>query len=137
MNSKAIERTDRPERLTPNSERNRLTVTGLDTKNFYHRWVNEENVERFLDKGYTFVPKRGKKLGDVIDANTTDSKSSNMIRTRLGQNQFLMKLPLELYHLDREEIEKMAHEQITNALRDARSKADYGKVTLETKDTPD
>ena len=134
MESKIINRTERPKRLTPGEQRNRLTVSNLDTKNFYHRFVLDINdrIATFLLKGYTFVPKEGKTVGDK-DISITDSKSSAITVSKNGQTLYLMRLPMELYLSDRADIEKISDDVDVNQRRKIKEAGDYGKVTNQSK----
>ena len=89
----------RPKRPLVIATRNRLTVPGLDHKNFHYHWFSDKegNIEWRLEQGYTFVVKEGEQVGDR-DANYSQSKSS--LHTKpggLGVTLYLMKMPLDLY----------------------------------------
>ena len=131
MESKLINRADRPKRLTPGEQRNRQTVSGLDTKNFYYRIVNDygDRIAIFMQKGYTFVPKEGKIVGDK-DISIADSKSSAVTFSKGGTVVYLMKFFMDLYLHDRAEIEKLADVLGADQKKKVQGAGDYGSVTM-------
>lgn len=87
----------RPKRPPVFAKRNKLTVPGLDQKNYYYRWCadREGNIEARLEEGYTLVTKDGREAGDR-DASYSQSKSSLFTRPGgFGLTMYLMRIPKE------------------------------------------
>lgn len=122
--------------ITENKKRPRkklLSQTGpLSCKSmpgFHLRWhtTNDPqspmNIQEALDRGYTFVTpaEQGidinsfkEDLSSAIDNSTSD----RVIRTgRDGINSVLMKLPLEFYHEDLEELRQHNDAQVAHAVK--------------------
>lgn len=128
----------RPKRVSVNEQRDKLNVLGLDTSNFYYRWVNdiEDRLFIFKNAGYEFVDKKEAKThGDpTID---TSSGTDTRIRKGVGGGvtAYLMKLPLEFkreYDAEKEaellETER-AMRRLKNQTGHSMSQdADYGNI---------
>ena len=90
----------RPKALNLNSlKRNVLTVEGI-RDGFHACWVNEDQVDRYLDIGYDFVRNEvmvgSRRLGAVADAaRPGDSTISRNVGG--GVVAYLMEVPNELY----------------------------------------
>lgn len=89
----------RPKRPPVISTRMRLSVAGLDTKNFHYHWFNDvdDNIPRRLEEGYVFVDKDKKQVGDrtAYDSQST----SSLMHKSVGQGikAYLMCIPQELW----------------------------------------
>ncbi len=101
MTRTTVSETARPTRMSVREQRDKLTVLGLDDKNFYYRWVIEKDdrLAIFLRAGYVFVQKSEVPTSFAGDWEVETSKGAD---TRLqrpmggGKKGWLMKLPLEL-----------------------------------------
>jgi hypothetical protein len=126
------------------AQRDKLNVLGLDTANWYYRWVNDidERLQVFKNAGYEFVAKTEvKSLGDpTIDASKgTDSR----VRKGVGGGRvaYLMKLPIEIkkeYDAEKAadilETERAMTKLKSNTNQhSAAQEADYGSLTLTRK----
>jgi len=93
--------TTHPTRVSVRDQRNKITVQGLDDKNFYYRWVidKDDRLSIFLRAGYVFVLKSEVPEQFVGDWEVETSKGTD---TRLSRPMggakmgWLMKLPLEI-----------------------------------------
>lgn len=93
--------TTRPVRMSVREQRNKLTVHGLDDKNFYYRWVidKDDRLAIFLRAGYTFVQKTEVPAQFIGDWEVETSKGTDSRLTRSmggGKMGWLMKLPLDI-----------------------------------------
>ncbi len=89
----------RPKRPPVISSRMRLSVAGLDEKNFHYHWFNDvdDNIPRRLEEGYVFVDKDKKQAGDR-SADYSQSNSSLMVKSvGMGTKAYLMQIPMELW----------------------------------------
>lgn len=118
------------------ANRNKITVTNLDQKNFMYRWVNdvENRIAMFLEGGWTLVDKNGKEVG------SSDVESSNVVGSALsrgmggGVTAYLMRIPMELWLEDQERKEREDIASLEAEMRrNAEKASDYGKLTIQTK----
>lgn len=144
MTRETREAQSRPTRVSVAAQRDKLNVLGLDTKNFYYRWVNdvEERVAEFLNAGYIFVEKSEiKQSGDpTID---TSKGTDSRVRKGVGGGKvaYLMKLPMELRRQDEaaKEAEILETERAMMRIKSkdnqhsAAHDADYGSLTITRK----
>jgi hypothetical protein len=144
MTRETREEQARPQRVSVAAQRDKLNVLGLDTKNFYYRWVNDvdDRLLIFRNAGYEFVNKSEVKAsGDpTID---TSKGTDSRLRKGVGGGlvAYLMKLPLEIkkeYDAEKDadilETER-AMTRIKSAANShsAAQEADYGSLTLTRK----
>jgi hypothetical protein len=144
MTRTAREDQSRPARVSVGAQRDKLNVLGLDTKNFYYRWVNDmdDRLQIFLNAGYEFVQKSEiKSSGDP----TVDISKGTDSRLRKGVGggivAFLMKLPLDIkkeYDAEKDadilETERaMTRVKSSANSHSAAQEADYGSLTLTRK----
>lgn len=129
---------------TPMSEqREKLSVSGLDTANFHYRWFNDmgERLLHAKEAGYEFVQKSEiKTVGDpTID---TSQGTDTRIRKGVGGGKvaYLMKLPLEFRKSDeaKKEAEILETERAMRRLKTqtghaASQEADYGSFDITRK----
>jgi len=140
MTRETREEQARPQRISVNAQRDKLNVLGLDTANFYYRWVNdiEDRLLMFKNAGYLFVEKSEiKSSGDpTID---TSKGTDSRVRKGVGGGRvaYLMKLPLEYkkeYDADKEaeilETERAMRRLKNETGHHMSQDADYGKVDL-------
>lgn len=144
MTRESREEQKRPTRQSVSSQRDKLSVSGLDTSSFYYRWVNDldERLQTFLAAGYEFVTKAEvKKAGDT----TVDTSLGTDSRIRKGVGQgvvaYLMKLPLAFrkeYEAEKEadilETERAMRQLKTKTGHLASQEADYGSFDISVKD---
>jgi len=96
---------DRPKRVPINGSRDVLTVKGIP-ENLHPCWVNEGNVQRFLDAGYGFW--NGKA---IVGDNKVDSNSgltTGVVSKHVGNDvtAYLMVIPVELYNEDQKQLQQ-------------------------------
>lgn len=126
-----LNRANRPERNSINGLRERLSVKGTE-KGFHYCWVNDDNVDSYLDSGYDFVTHNvivGNRRVDV--SQTTDGKVS--IPVGNGVTGFLMRTPDDIFKEDFDAQQKDLDERDHALYRELNSKSDgrYGKVEIE------
>ena len=121
----------KPRRVGINKTRNVLTVEGKDP-NFEYRIVNDtgDRISQFEERGYEVVSDTNIKVGDRRIANPTKEGSPIQISVGGGQKAFLMRLKKEFYEEDRKAKDALVDEQEKGMLAEAKSIADYGKVTV-------
>lgn len=140
MTRETRESQERPKRISLNQQRDKLNVLGLDTGNFYYRWVNDVEDRLFLFKqaGYEFVEKSEiKSSGDptVDTSKGTDSRIRKGVGG--GLTAFLMKLPMEFKKQDdaEREAEILETERSMRRLKSETGHrlsqdADYGNISI-------
>lgn len=144
MTRETRESQERPKRISVSQQRDKLNVLGLDTTNFYYRWVNDvdDRLLTFKQAGYEFVEKSEiKSSGDptVDTSKGTDSR----IRKGVGGGlvAFLMKLPMAYrkeYDAEKE-AEILETERAMTKLKSdtnrhtAAQDADYGSLSITRK----
>lgn len=140
MTRESRESQERPKRISVNQQRDKLNVLGLDTGNFYYRWVNdvEDRLLTFKQAGYEFVDKSEvKSSGDptVDTSKGTDSRLRKGVGG--GLTAFLMKLPLEYKRQDdaEKEAEILETERSMRRLKSETGHrmsqdADYGNISI-------
>src|SRR5882762_1370888 len=101
-----LNRSNRPQRGAIHGKRNKITVTGTEA-GFHYCWVNEDNVERFLEDGYTFVTHEVK-VGDK--AINKDSQIGGKVSKNMGNSvtAYLMRCTEEIY----QEIMDMLNQEV-------------------------
>ena len=127
----------RPKRVPVfEANRNKISIAGLDQKNFMYRWVNdvEDRLVMFIEGGWVFVDKKGLEVGDG-DVEATKGLGTAVCRNMgRGITAFLMRIPMDLWLADQK---RKAADQIEfgkKALTDtAKNIADYGSVKIEVK----
>lgn len=144
MTRETRESQQRPARVSVSQQRDKLNVLGLDTKNFYYRWVNDtdDRLLTFQNAFYVFVDKSEiKSSGDpTID---TSKGTDSRVRKGVGGGKvaYLMKLPIELRKADEanKEAEILETERAMTKVKSgqnqhsAAQEADYGSLTLTRK----
>ena len=96
---------DRPKRVPINGARDILTVKGIP-EDLHPCWVNEDNVQRFVDAGYGFW--NGK---SIVGDNKVDSNSgltSGVMSKNVGNGvtAYLMVIPKALYDEDQKSVQQ-------------------------------
>lgn len=136
-----IQRTEtvRQGRIPVASNRAPLQVKGIDTKNFYYRFVLDvdDRIDTFLEAGYELV-KRGKDGKGVAseEAQKLDESSSGLDSVYSkpagrGLRLYLMRLPMELWEAD-QKAKRAENQKVMDSIKQA-PKADYGKLSVEVK----
>lgn len=124
----------RPKRIPVyEANRNKITVTNLDSENYMYRWVNdvENRLQTFVEGGWVFVDKQGHEVGDG------GVESSNVVGSALskgmggGVTSFLMRIPMDLWKQDQERKEREENGALEAEIRrNAKNAADYGKLDI-------
>ena len=99
-----------PTRMSLREQRNKLTLHGLDDKNFYYRWFTDrdDRLASCLRAGYVFVLKSELpgQFGGDLDVETSEGADSRISRAvGGGRKGWLMKIPLDIraiYELEKE-----------------------------------
>ena len=93
--SKSSERSGRPKRGAIHGKRNKITVTGCEP-GWHYCWVNEDNVEAFIEDGYEFVV-HDVKVGDR--AVQTQSQLGSKVSRGMGAGvtAYLMRCTEEIH----------------------------------------
>lgn len=115
----------RPKRPPVFAKRNKLTVPGLDHKNYHYHWFadREGNIEARQEEGYDFVRKDGQLQAGDRDASYSQSKSSLVTRPGgFGLTMYLMCIPIEEW-VDR---------QNAASQKDAADREEYIKEKVKT-----
>lgn len=122
-------RAERPARTPINGIRDILAVKGIKP-DMHPCWVNEGNVPRFLDAGYTFVDYD-------VSFGSYHVNQGNVFGARYARNMgqgvigYLMEIPLELFNEQRAEEEKQLLNAELSMNHDARSSGlDHGAVHI-------
>ncbi len=97
--------TDRPKRVPINGLRDKLTVKGIP-EHLHACWVNDNNVERYKDAGYSFWTGSATVGDNHVDSNTGLSNSVVSRNVGNGVTAFVMVIPKELYEQDMKELEQ-------------------------------
>jgi len=90
-----LNRSNRPQRGAIHGKRNKITVTGTEP-GFHYCWVNDDNVERFIEDGYEFVT-HDVKVGDK--AINKDSQIGGKVSKNMGNGvtAYLMRCTEEIH----------------------------------------
>lgn len=108
------------ERIPVHEARNKISNRGLDTENYYYRFIDvndPDNVSRFVEAGYEFVQKAGTRVGDIPDSAEGISSLVTITGGR-GKTLALVCLPWELKNQD----DKAQENKILEQERDQRRK---------------
>ena len=111
--------------------RNILTVSGKDPA-YEYRIVNDDGdrVSQFEEMGYEVVKDQNITVGDRRIANPTKEGSPVQISVGGGTKAYVMRIKKEWYDEDQAAKAKRIEESEKGMLQDARTQADYGKVSL-------
>lgn len=120
----------RPKRVPIHGYRNIIGVSGLKP-GFHGCWVNEDNVERFLDGGYDYVT-YDVKVGDrsIKAAAQIGGKISKAVGN--GVTAYLMECPEDVYKDELDRIHKEIDQSEAGMRENLNSGRDgqYGKVKI-------
>lgn len=122
-------RADRPERTPINGIRDILEVRGI-RPGFHACWVNEQNVPKYLDAGYTYVDYEVS-FGSY-HVNQGNSLGARYARD-VGQGMvaFLMEQPQEWYDEDRaKEAADLSAQEAALSVDGVRSGLDHGSIQI-------
>lgn len=116
-----LNRSNRPTRGAIHGKRNKITVTGTEA-GFHYCWVNEDNVERFLEDGYEFVT-HDVKVGDK--AINKDSQIGGKVSKAMGNSvvAYLMRCTDEIH----KEISDMLNKEVDETEDSMRQNLNSGK----------
>lgn len=104
-NQKEISRidSDRPKRVPIAGSRDKLTVKGIPPE-LHACWVNDYNVERYKEAGYSFWTGNSSVGDNHVDSNTSMTNSHISRNVGNGVVAHLMVIPVELYENDMKEL---------------------------------
>jgi hypothetical protein len=136
LNTKRL--SERPRR-SPLDGRNRLTVRDRDPDYFY-RIVNAnldsdpDRVQNLVDQGYEIVNRdKAGQVGDKKVDNPSALGSAGQISVGQGTKAIVMRIRKEWYAEDQTEKQRQNDREEASA----EQRADYGKVSVEVRRTPD
>lgn len=122
----------RPKRVPINGGRDILTVKGIP-ENLHACWVNDYNVERYKDAGYSFW------TGNVTVGDTkVDNASSltdSVVSKAVGNNvtAYVMVIPKELYDEDQKAMAQEVKEKEAILFRQQKQgEGRYGDIKVQT-----
>lgn len=136
-----LEESVRKTRIPVASQRAPLTYKGLDHKNYYYRWVidQDDRIQNFLDAGYEFVKPtgHGSKVGDPTVDSAKEHDTRVVKAARAGPYKlYLMQLDWEFYNADQKLKQKEVDLSEESMRRPGTGKAipkqgvDYGNINL-------
>lgn len=116
-----LNRSNRPTRGAIHGKRNKITVTGTEA-GFHYCWVNEDNVERFVEDGYEFV------THDVVvgdKAINSDSRLGGKVSKNMGNSvtAYLMRCTDEIH----KEINDMLNKEVDETESTMKGSLNQGK----------
>lgn len=122
-----LNRAERPKRTPINGYRNRLQITG-EEPGFHYCWINDYNVDRYLEAGYDYVTHDvmvGHKKIDVT------SQPGSRITQNVGNGvvAYLMRCPDDIYHDEMDSLEADLQEK-EQAMRQQSNEGQYGQVKI-------
>lgn len=122
-------RAERPQRVPINGDRDILAVKGI--REGYHAcWVNEQNVPRYLEAGYTFVD-YDVTFGSYHVHQGNPLGARHVRDMGMGTVGYLMEIPQEYYDEDRQAEEDQLKAAEGSMLEESRSKGlDHGDLVL-------
>ena len=129
----------RKPRIPVASNRAPLTYKGLDTKNFYQRWVmdRDDRIAAFIDAGYEFVKPSGNAVGDPsVSTQAQDGSRVSKSAGFGGLKLYLMQLPIKFYNEDQAAKQREVDE-IEDSMRrpgagkHVSSDVDYGSIKMD------
>jgi len=126
-----LARSERPVRTPINGTRDILNVKGQE-EGFHYCWVNEDNVDRYLDGGYDFVT-HDVTVGDKkLSAASMGSKINKAVGN--GVQAFLLRCPNDVYEDELKQIAD-ATDETEATLVSANNKSDgqYGTISVSHK----
>ncbi len=128
-----LETKRKPRRTSINGARNVLTVSGKEP-GFEYRIVNDDGdrVAQFEEMGYEVVKDSSIKVGDRRIANPTKEGSPIQVSVGGGQKAYLMRIREDWYKEAQEDKAKAVDEIEKGMLKEAKSSADFGKISLGT-----
>src|SRR5260221_12957033 len=119
-----LNRSGRPTRGAIHGKRNKITVTGTEP-GFHYCWVNDDNVERFIEDGYEFVT-HDVKVGDK--AINKDSQIGGKVSKAMGNGvtAYLMRCTDEIH----QEIHDMLNREVDDTEATMKGTLNSGKDGL-------
>jgi hypothetical protein len=124
----------RTKRVPIAGQRDIMTVEGLDTENYVHRWVNDKGVrvDQFKAAGYEPVEQDGNIMLGAASVQSVGSVIKVITNQSTGEEAILMRIRKEWYDEDQaakaEELAK-SEEAMFRQLKEADGR--YGSVKVE------
>ncbi len=131
--SRATEKSSsRPRRANVNGVRNVLTVSGKEP-GYQYRVVNDtgDRIAQMQEIGYEIVQDQNISVGDRRIANPTKEGTPIKVSVGGGDTAYVMRIKKEWFDEDQARKAEYVDNLEKGTLREAREKADYGKVTVE------
>lgn len=122
----------RPKRVPINGGRDILTVKGIP-ENLHACWVNDYNVERYKDAGYSFWTGNAT-VGDTKVDNAS-SLTDSVVSKAVGNNvtAYVMVIPKELYDEDQKAMAQEVKEKEAILFRQQKQgEGRYGDIKVQT-----
>lgn len=126
----------RPKRVPINGGRDILTVKGIPD-DLHPCWVNDYNVERYLEAGYSFW--NGKAIVGDNKVDNASSLTDSVISKAVGNGvtAFVMVIPKELYDEDQKVMAQEIKEQEAILFRQQKQgEGRYGDIKVQQGNTP-
>lgn len=123
-----LNRSERPTRTPINGSRDVLNVRGQE-EGFHYCWVNEDNVDRYLDGDYEFVTHEVIVGDKKLQAAAIGAKHSKAVGN--GVTAYLMRCPDEIYQDELKSIATKTNE-VEATLHD-KAEGQYGNVEISRK----
>jgi len=126
----SLDRSERPKRIPINGYRDKLAVIGKEA-GWDYCWVNDNNVDRYLDAGYEHVTHPVTVGHRRLDNASTVGSGIN-IPVGNGVTAYLMRIPEELRKEDMESYNREVDEGEATMFQKLNSHTDgtYGKVNV-------
>lgn len=126
----------RPKRVPINGGRDILTVKGIP-EDLHPCWVNDYNVERYLEAGYSFW--NGKAIVGDNKVDNASSLTDSVISKAVGNNvtAFVMVIPKELYDEDQKAMAQEIKEKEAILFRQQKQgEGRYGDIKVQQGNDP-
>lgn len=126
-----LNRSDRPTRTPINGARDILNVRGKEA-GFHYCWVNEDNVDRYVEGGYDFVTHEVIVGDKRLEATAQGSKHTKAVGNSV--TGYLMRCPEEVYE---DELARIAEatDDTEASLVENKSDGQYGNISISQKKT--
>jgi hypothetical protein len=123
-----LNRSERPTRSPINGSRDILNVRGQE-EGFHYCWVNEDNVDRYLDSDYEFVTHEVIVGDKKIEAAAMGSKHSKAVGN--GVTAYLLRCPNDIFE---DELRSVAEKtnQVESTLNN-KTDGQYGDINVSVK----
>lgn len=126
----------RPKRVPINGGRDILTVKGIPD-DLHACWVNDYNVERYQEAGYSFWT--GKVIVGDNKVDNASSLTDSVVSKAVGNNvtAYVMVIPKELYDEDQKAMaQKIKEDEAILFRQQKQGEGRYGDIKVQQGETP-